>query len=73
MLFLKGKKIIRLLYKLCIILKHLIWRFRIYNLFCEKFRFYENMNTLKNLRNLFLYDPEYQKFSPFGHPKTGSS
>ena len=34
--------------KLYIILKHVIWRFREYNLFREIFKFRENINTLRN-------------------------
>ena len=34
-------KIMNILY---IILKHVVWRFRIYNYFCEIFKFRENMS-----------------------------
>ena len=33
---------------LYIILKHVVWRFRIYNYFREIFKFREFMNTLRN-------------------------
>ena len=33
---------------LYIILKHVVWRFRIYNYFREIFKFRDFMNTLKN-------------------------
>ena len=33
---------------LCIILKHVVWRFRIYNYFREIFKFRDFMNTLRN-------------------------
>ena len=35
---------------LYIILKHVVWRFRIYNYFCEIFKFGDFMNTLKNFK-----------------------
>ena len=30
------------------ILKHVVWRFQIYNYFCEIFKFRDFMNTLRN-------------------------
>ena len=33
---------------LYVILKHVVWRFRIYNYFCEIFKFHDFMNTLRN-------------------------
>ena len=41
---------------LYIILKHVVWRFRIYNYFREIFQFRDFMNTLRNFaKSVFAY------------------
>ena len=41
---------------LYIILKHVVWRFRIYNYFCEIFKFRDFMNTLRNfVKSVFAH------------------
>ena len=41
---------------LYIALKHVIWRFRICNYFCEIFKFHDFMNTLRNFgRSAFVH------------------
>ena len=54
-------KIMNILY---IILKHVIWRFRIYNYFCEIFKFRENMSK-NRFREISLSVHKIAKFKYF--------
>ena len=50
--------------KLYIILKHVVWRFRIYNYFLEIFKFRDFMNTLKNFAKT-AFAHIFEKFEYF--------
>ena len=54
-------KIMNILY---IILKHVVWRFRIYNYFREIFKFRENMSKSK-FREIYLNVHKIAKFENF--------
>ena len=54
-------KIMNILY---IILKHVVWRFRIYNYFREIFKFRENMSK-NRFREIFLSVHKIAKFKYF--------
>ena len=54
-------KIMNILY---IILKHVVWRFRIYNYFCEIFKFRENMSK-NRFREISLSVHKIVKFEYF--------
>ena len=49
---------------LYIILKHVVWRFRIYNYFCEVFKFRENMSK-NRFREISLSVHKIAKFEYF--------
>ena len=55
-------KIMNILY---IILKHVVWRFRIYNYFREIFKFRENM-SINRFREISLSVRKIAKFDYFG-------
>ena len=49
---------------LYIILKHVVWRFRIYNYFCEIFKFSDFMNNLRNFaKSVFAHIFEKFEYS----------
>ena len=50
---------------LYIILKHVIWRFQIYNLFCEIFKFREDKsnNVFREIRKCFRKTAKFEFFA----------
>ena len=55
---------------LYIILKHVVWRFRIYNYFCEIFKFRDFVNTLRNFAKFFrtaVLEPLRSHFAKIAH------